>query len=66
MGESNRGFDWGSRLRYQRRIMQPTTIDLDADSRRALEFDQLLEQVARFAATPMGAATVRGLEPFRT
>jgi DNA mismatch repair protein MutS2 len=38
-------------------------LDLDAESRRALEFDELLEWVAGFARTALGAARVRSIAP---
>ncbi len=38
-------------------------LDLDAESRRALEFDAVLDAVASHAATRIGAARVRALEP---
>jgi DNA mismatch repair protein MutS2 len=39
-------------------------VDLDRESRRALEFDALLEVVASHARTPMGAGRVRSLRPW--
>ena len=39
------------------------TVDLDIETRRALEFDELLEWVASFARTALGAQRVRSLEP---
>jgi DNA mismatch repair protein MutS2 len=41
----------------------PSGLDVDAETRRALEFDELLEQVARFACTRAGAAGVGALAP---
>ena len=38
-------------------------MDLDLDSRQALDLDELLELVAGRARTAPGAAAVRGLEP---
>jgi len=38
-------------------------LDLDTESRRVLEFDEVLDLVAACAATPMGAARIRNLEP---
>ena len=38
-------------------------LDLDPESRRALEFDGVLEHVAGFARTPMGARRVAALAP---
>jgi len=44
-------------------MMIADRFDLDADSRRALEFEPLLAWVATFARTAPGAAHVRGLQP---
>lgn len=38
-------------------------LDLDAESRRALEFDELLAWLGGFARSPMGAERVRGSSP---
>lgn len=38
-------------------------LDLDAESRRALEFDDVLARVAEFARTPVGTRRVLGLVP---
>jgi DNA mismatch repair protein MutS2 len=38
-------------------------VDLDTNSRLALEFDELLDWVASFARTPLGAERVRALQP---
>jgi DNA mismatch repair protein MutS2 len=38
-------------------------LDLDTESRRALEFDAVLDGVASLAATAMGAAAIRALRP---
>jgi len=40
-----------------------SAVDLDTDSRLALEFDELLGWVASFARTPLGADRVRSLHP---
>ena len=42
---------------------ESTTVDLDPESRRALEFDELLDWVSSFARTALGAERVRSLEP---
>jgi len=38
-------------------------LDVDAESRRALEFDAVLDGVAEHAATAMGASSIRELRP---
>ena len=38
-------------------------LDVDAESRRALEFDAVLDGVAEHAATAMGASSIRDLRP---
>jgi len=38
-------------------------VDLDRDSRRALEFNELLERIAGHACTAAGAATVKAISP---
>jgi DNA mismatch repair protein MutS2 len=39
------------------------TVDLDGDSRRALEFDTLLDRIAGYACTVSGAAAVQAIQP---
>ena len=41
----------------------PRPVDLDDESRRALEFDELLDWVADFARTPLGGRRLRSLHP---
>ena len=43
----------------------PSAVDLDEESRRALEFDELLDWVADFARTPLGGRRLRALHPSR-
>jgi len=41
----------------------PRPLDLDAESRKALELDAVVEVIAGHAVTPMGAAEVRRIRP---
>ncbi len=43
--------------------MSVPRLDIDPESRRVLEFDAVLDRVAAHAATSLGAAHVRALEP---
>ncbi len=45
--------------------MEPLLVDLDPDSRRALEFDAVLEVVASHAVTEEGARRMAALNPLR-